>query len=271
MPVLMGNPDFDMEIGEGDDPAARPGGSRQGFGENLRSGDWKGAHFERLPGTQKELEVVSSLLGRTNVKLYTDRSARKQTLMGVESPKVLHLATHGFSLGDQASDLFFAGISSEGGPASPARSGRVPDLENPLLRSGLALAGANRDDPGEGRSYGIVTAEEVLSLRLRGTEMVVLSACETGVGKIVTGEGVFGLSRAFTQAGAKSLIMSLWPVPDQETSELMSRFYEVMIAQKGSRADALRTAVLQQLQTTKARYGSAHPLYWGGFVFLGEP
>ena len=97
-----------------------------------------------------------------------------------------------------------------------------------MLRSGIALAGANNAlKSGEvEKSDGIVTAEKILGLRLRGTDMVVLSACETGMGEVKTGEGVFGLRRAFTQAGTKSMVMSMWSVPDKETKELMVEFYK---------------------------------------------
>jgi CHAT domain-containing protein len=101
--------------------------------------------------------------------------------------------------------------------------------------------------------------------------MVVLSACETGLGEVQTGEGVFGLRRAFTQAGAKSLVMSLWAVPDQETQELMVQFYKNVLSGKMTRCQALRQAALHQMQTVKDRYGHPHPLYWGAFVFMGEP
>ncbi len=100
--------------------------------------------------------------------------------------------------------------------------------------------------------------------------MVVLSACETGLGEVKAGEGVFGLRRAFTQAGAKSLVMSMWNVPDRETKELMVRFYKNMISGKMTRCQALRQAALKQMRITKQRYGHPHPFYWGAFVFLGE-
>ena len=99
---------------------------------------------------------------------------------------------------------------------------------------------------------------------------MVLSACETGVGDVKNGEGVYGLRRAFTQAGAKSLVMSLWEVPDRETKELMVSFYKNLQSGKMNRAASLRQAALKQRETVKARYGSDNPYYWGAFVFLGE-
>lgn len=102
-------------------------------------------------------------------------------------------------------------------------------------------------------------------------ELVVLSVCKTGLGDVQAGGGVYGLRRAFLQAGAESLVMSLWAVPDKETQELMVTFYENLLSGKMTRVQALRQAALHQMQVVKERYGSPHPLYWGAFVFLGEP
>ena len=118
-----------------------------------------------------------------------------------------------------------------------------------------------------GRYYdGIVTAEEILGMNLHGTEMVVLSACDTGLGEVKSGEGVFGLRRAFTQAGAKSLVMSLWKVPDRETKELMVQFYRNIKAGTMNRCQALRQAILKQKEIVRERYGNNNPRYWGAFV-----
>jgi CHAT domain-containing protein len=108
-------------------------------------------------------------------------------------------------------------------------------------------------------------------LRLDGTELVVMSACQTGVGKVENGEGIYGLRRAFTQAGAHALVMSMWVVPDRETLELMVEFYKNLKTGKLNRAQALRQAMLKQKAVTIKRYGQANPLFWGSFVFLGQP
>ena len=186
------------------------------------------------------------------------------------SPRILHLATHGFFLTDQQFESLTGQrrlqFEDEPLPADMR-------IENPLLRSGLALAGANiglKSGKIEG-SDGLLTAEEVLGLRLQGTELVVLSACNTGTGEVKTGEGVYGLRRAFVQAGAKGLVMSMWPVPDEETKELMEVFYRHVSGGKMSRSEALRQAALHQMQVAEERYGRAHPLFWGAFVYLGEP
>jgi CHAT domain-containing protein len=144
---------------------------------------------------------------------------------------------------------------------------RVGQLPNPMLRSGLALAGANtwaqQGTPPADAEDGILTAEDVTGLDLVDTELVVLSACETGLGDVHVGEGVFGLRRAFTIAGAATLVMSLWKVPDQETGELMTRFYEGVIAGR-SRIEALRDAQLW------LRQRHPEPFYWGAFICQGD-
>lgn len=157
--------------------------------------------------------------------------------------------------------------------SNPPAAAKQNRYENPLLRSGIALAGANRAVAAGvlTESDGIVTAEKILGLRLQGTEMVVLSACETSLGEVKSGEGVFGLRRVFTQAGAQSLVMSMWSVPDRETQELMTAFYGNLLSGKMSRSQALRAAVRQQKQTVQGRYGWANPFFWAAFVFLGEP
>jgi CHAT domain-containing protein len=130
---------------------------------------------------------------------------------------------------------------------------------NPLLRSGLALAGANHGD------NGILTAFEASGLNLWGTKLVVLSACDTGLGEIRNGEGVYGLRRALVLAGTESQMMSLWPVSDRSTRELMISFYKNLVRGEG-RGDALRQAQLQMLQNTARN----HPYYWASFIQAGE-
>lgn len=115
---------------------------------------------------------------------------------------------------------------------------------------------------------GILTALEVSGLQLWGTDLVVLSACNTGVGEVRRGEGVFGLRRAFQLAGARTVVMSLWSVPDQETGALMADFYSRL---SHGKSRALHEAMLAQMLLRRARYGAAHPFYWGAFVSVGEP
>ncbi|MGF1496962.1 MAG: CHAT domain-containing protein, partial [Elainellaceae cyanobacterium] len=132
-----------------------------------------------------------------------------------------------------------------------------------LLRSGLALAGFNPRQSGD--EDGVLTALEASGLNLYGTELVVLSACETGVGSVANGDGVYGLRRAFVIAGADSLLMSLWKVSDDGTADLMTRYYQRLLNGEG-RSDALRATQLEMLQTPDYE----HPFFWASFIFSGD-
>jgi len=261
--LLLGDPDFDLAARKMTEAGERP---------LTRSRQMQGLSFSRLPGTKEEVEAIAALIGHSISDTYTGETASESVLMQRRSPRILHLATHGFFLSDQdwssLMDDKSRGITITAKETPFAK--KPVRIENPFLRSGLALAGANRSLAQEGVTEGILTAEKILGLNLRGTDLVVLSACETGVGDVKNGEGVYGLRRAFTQAGAKSLVMSLWEVPDRETKELMVTFYKNLQAGKMNRAEALRHAALKQRQTVKSRYGNDNPYYWGAFVFLGE-
>ena len=209
-----------------------------------------------LPGTKKEVELIDSLYENRNIKreVYLSNEAIEERIKQINQPQCVHIATHGFFLEDS-------------GDASDQRDGYV---ENPLLRSGLILAGANsfirsgeigsdldlKDD-------GILTAYEAMNLPLDDTEIVILSACETGLGEVKNGEGVFGLQRAFQVAGAKSIIMSMWTVDDAATQELMTNFYEEWL-KSGDKHQAFNTAQ----QRLKDKWKS--PYYWGAFVMVGR-
>jgi tetratricopeptide (TPR) repeat protein len=252
--------------------ASRPASTPRKAGEMIErlSRDFNRSqyHFGRLPGTRMEGERIAALLG---VQAWLDTAALEGRLKQTcRSPRILHLATHGFFLQDQPHDpnqhSRDLGLP-RGAAGGPGRlSGPLP--ENPLLRSGLALAGANtwlrQGTPPAEAEDGLLTAEDVSGMDLLATELVVLSACETGLGEVHTGEGVFGLQRAFVLAGAKTLVMSLWSVPDQQTQELMEDFHQ-RILNGQPRADALREAQL----ALKARYPD--PFYWGAFICQGNP
>jgi CHAT domain-containing protein len=182
--------------------------------------------------------------------------------MAVRRPAVLHIATHGFffparSVGDPAVRL--DGLGS-----------RLSVADSPMLRSGLILAGADYPErlTARGLMDGWATALDLSQLDLRGTELVVLSACNTGRGDYRTGEGVFGLQRAFRFAGAQSLIMSLFQVPDAATQSLMTEFYRRWKPgmKAGSRQKALRQAQLKLLHNPATR----EPKNWAGFVLMGD-
>ena len=198
------------------------------------------ASFARLAGTAGEAHRILTALPDARIRLGT--AASEQELKGLHAPRVLHIATHGFF---QASNP----------PQAPA--------ENPLLSSGLALAGANT---GESRGEdGILTALEASNLDLWGTRLVTLSACNTGIGVIRNGEGVYGLRRAFFLAGAETLVMSLWPVSDLVTRDVMTGYYSGLKDGLG-RGAALRRAQLRLMRQP----GRRHPFYWASFIQAGE-
>jgi CHAT domain-containing protein len=186
--------------------------------------------------------------------IYRGADATESRLKEVHGPKILHLATHGFFLADEPGPK--AGFAG-------AETLATETLENPLLRSGLVLAGANQLS--SGNDDGVVTALEAAGLDLWGTQLVALSACETGVGKVTNGDGVYGLRRALVIAGAESLLMSLWQVDDDATRDLMAGYYTKLSAGK-PRSSALREIQLEIQGTPKY----AHPYYWASFLSTGD-
>jgi CHAT domain-containing protein len=175
--------------------------------------------------------------------------ASEKNLKEAKSPRVLHIATHGFFLPEtENTEEKVFGIEA----------GKLK--ENPMLRSGLMLAGAEKVIEGSGED-GILTAYEAMNLSLENTEIVVMSACETGLGDVKNGEGVYGLQRAFKVAGANAIIMSLWKVNDDATQELMTLFYKYY-AVSGNKQDAFKKAQLE----LKTKFKD--PYYWGAFVLV---
>jgi CHAT domain-containing protein/Tfp pilus assembly protein PilF len=213
--------------------------------------DFSNIYFAPLPGTAEEAETIRTQL--PDAAVLTGRQATKAALQRVDAPLILHIATHGFFLDDSSN------LAPDGTRAVQANV----KLENPLLRSGLALSGANLNQ-GEGND-GILTALEASTLNLRGTRVVTLSACETGVGEVKNGEGVYGLRRALFLAGAETLVMSLWPVSDRVTRQIMTTYYTGLKNRLG-RGDALRQAQLATLRNP----ASSHPFYWAAFIQSGE-
>ncbi len=206
-----------------------------------------------LPGTKKEVENIFALFKekKLNVNLLLAENATEEAVKNLKSPTILHVATHGFFMPEIA--------ENEVKDIQTAMNRTL--LKNPFMRSGLLLAGSQM--PVVKEEDGILTAEEVMNLTLDNTELVVMSACETGLGDVQTGEGVFGLQRAFQQAGAKSVLMSLWKVDDEATQTLMTAFYTALL--KGqSKRHAFKTAQLK----LKKRF--PEPYYWGAFVLVGE-
>lgn len=212
-----------------------------------------GEGIPQLPGTKKEIEQIQSTLSSKGVphNSYLGAIATETKVKNLQSPRVLHIATHGY--------FTDTGNSSVNQPNSSLN-------QNPLVRSGLLLAGsANAFSKNQVTSGddGILTAYEAMNLNLDATDLVVLSACETGSGEIVNGEGVYGLQRAFQVAGAKAVIMSLWKVDDEATQNLMIRFYKLWL-ESGNK----RTAFESAQQSIRSDF--PHPYYWGPFILIGD-
>src|SRR5262249_33056452 len=158
----------------------------------------------------------------------------------------LFLSTHGFALGEKDEEAL-----------------KLMN-KDPWLRSGLVFAGYNRSE-----DDGILTAKEILGMDLRGTRLVALSACQTGLGKVVRGDGVRGRHQAFQLAGAKTVLATLWSVPDEETSALTRALFGNLARNKSSVAAALRQAQRDKIVKDREEFGSTHPFYWGAFTVTG--
>jgi CHAT domain-containing protein len=262
--------------------------------------------FLPLHGTLVEGKRVAGLLG---VQPWLGDDTLKSRLWSVSAPCVLHLATHGFFLDTKADEPQPEYVFLNQKTETARRRFEVPSTSNPMLRSGLAMAGVNAwldgGAPPEPAGDGLLTAEEVVTLNLEGTELVVLSACFSGLGTFQAGDGVLGLRRAFVVAGAKTLVMSLWGVPDLATAFLMDRFYDNLLtrgldrdlalsaAQRATRdatvaqlrADWLSPGAVEQFAAgdAAARRGLeqlarqpdghrpfASPFFWGAFICQGD-
>jgi tetratricopeptide (TPR) repeat protein/CHAT domain-containing protein len=240
---------------------------------------FRSLRFAELPGAAREASDISILWRRRAASaghgaLATHLSAASATeaAFKVRAPgrRVLHLATHAFLVPS-------ACATGAPGGRRPARSALEVDdasivpAQNPLRLSGLALAGANhRDAASPGEEDGVLTAEEVSSLDLSSVQWMVLSACATGVGDIHAGEGVLGLRRACQVAGARTVVMSLWPVDDAATRDWMRELYEARLARRLDTAESVRAAQLAVLGKRRARGESDGPFAWGGFVAAGD-
>lgn len=209
-------------------------------------------YFDRLLETSAEAQAIKTLF--PSASPLTGTQATESALKQADAPRILHIATHGFFLADR--------------PAAPVARTRGLDasvnIENPLLRSGLALTGANLRK-GASDDDGILTAMEASGLNLWGTKLVTLSACETGLGEVKTGEGVYGLRRALALAGAETQVMSLWKVDDKATREWMTDYYTGLKNGLG-RGEALRQVQLKMLKQKNRQ----HPFYWASFIQSGE-
>ncbi|MER0205038.1 MAG: CHAT domain-containing protein [Nitrosomonas sp.] len=229
--------------------------------KNRRASDYR-QQFASLPGTQAEAKAIGQILPSAQFFFGPDASETK--LKQLDHPQILHLATHGFFLADlPESAKAGRGVSWMGVTETTPKPAHPAAMDNPLLRSGLALANANQLRSGD--EDGLLTALEVTALDLWGTQLVVLSACETGVGEIQNGQGVFGLRRALVIAGSETQVMSLWKVDDDGTQELMVDYYQRLLNHEG-RSDAMRQTQLAMLASDNRH----HPYYWASFIVSGD-
>jgi CHAT domain-containing protein len=240
--VLIGNPNFDLLTDRSED--------RMRMSAALQADSPPPSQavkpWDKLLYTGKQIDSVESILRRHGwtVHSLTEDAATKAGVLGaLNGPRVLHFATHGF----------FAEDTGAGGSIVSART------DNAMLNSGLVLAGAN--SYGRGGGSGLLTSDEVTSLNLSGTELVILSACDTGLSDTLTGDEVFGLRRAFQIAGAESVMMTMWRVPEKEASEIVEEFYKNWLG------GADKHAALLAAQK-KVREESKPPDFWGAFVMV---
>ena len=215
--------------------------------------------FAYLPGSNQEIQTIGEAFTEQDweLKSFSGEEALEENikaLSGASAPQVMHMATHAY---------FFPK------PGKKVRAGeslasRLKAASNPLFRTGLVLTGANYSwITGQrigGLNDGILTAYEISNLDLSATDLVVLSACETGLGDIQTGEGVFGLQRAFKLAGVDEMIISLWKVPDEQTQILITSFYQYYL-NSGNAAEALHQAQLDMSEDYR-------PFFWAGFILF---
>jgi CHAT domain-containing protein/Tfp pilus assembly protein PilF len=261
-PLVVANPIFG-----GGETVATPGvqesGNSQAGDQVLRQINPTGVFLQELPGTEREAKAIKAVMPGASMLLR--EQATETALKQSRAPSVLHIATHGFFLGDQeAPPAETRGVPGDNPlRISAALSKWAAKVENPLLRSGLALAGVN--DRRSGDDDGVLTAMEAASLDLWGTKLVVLSACNTGLGEVRNGEGVYGLRRALVLAGSETQVMSLWPVLDKQTRGMMVGYYRRLLKGEG-RGEALRKIQLEMLKDAKLQ----HPYYWASFIQAGE-
>ena len=254
--LALGGPAFDVRVSNGPAAIRRSGGCAT-IGA-LR--------FEDLPGSRAEIQDIAKIWGNQNdVLMLSGRAATKTALTdSIVGRKVVHLATHGFFLGSGCEPT----MPRTRGVGGVVTAKAVP-TDNPLLLAGLALAGVNMLSR-TNQANGILNAEEIAGLNLQGTEWAVLSACDTGLGQITVGEGVFGLRRALQIAGVRTIIMSLWSVEDRSTRDWMKALYEARLTKQLDTPDSVRAASLQVLDDRRKRGMSTHPFYWAAFVAAGD-
>ncbi|MBF0308919.1 MAG: CHAT domain-containing protein [Magnetococcales bacterium] len=270
--LTMAGPDYDSdEMVDKAQVATLQGRRSSAVGQGMRamSRGMRGLKFDPLPGAEQEGRLIAGFASEQKSatgQLFTRKQAQEATLKELKQPPgVLHVATHGFFLKSDDSLKKRLLKLQRGADLTQV----PPPGDNPMLRSGLAFAGVNANAPylGEIETFndGVLTALEVLGLNLNGTNLAVLSACETGLGEIHEGEGVYGLRRAFQEAGVRNVISSLWEVSDAGTQALMTGLYKHLLAGKEVH-EALRLAQLDMMKNPRWGY----PYVWSAFMLVGR-
>ncbi len=232
--LLVGRPDYDL------------GKTANNANDVLATRSFSLENISDLPGTEEEIKTVSDILEKESIQFtqFLGENSTEQNIKANLDKNIVHIATHGFFFDQKASDHNDA-------------------IVDPMLSSGLLFAGASNNNITEmSGEDGILTAFEIMNLGIQNNKMVILSACETGLGEVSAGEGIYGLQRAFFVAGTETIIMSLWKVDDLATKDLMINFYRNLL-KKGDKREAFRAAQIKMKKQYK------HPLYWGAFVMLG--
>jgi CHAT domain-containing protein/tetratricopeptide (TPR) repeat protein len=247
--VLIANPDFNAALPS--PGSASAGAAGAGAADGLVSTPWL-----PLAGTEQEARQLAPLLGGGAV--ISGPAATAAVVLAQKAPRILHIATHGFFLADPP--------PASGGAKAGAAAASSPARQDPLQRSGLVFAGANRAAANRADD-GYLTAAEATAMDLEGTELVTLSACETGLGGVRSGEGVYGLQRSLAVAGARSTLLSLWKVDDGHTRSFLERYYSLLKAGKG-RADALLQTQREFRDNKNSSYNDIR--VWGAFQLSGD-
>lgn len=299
---LFGDPDFDAAAGQviaalgapARAPGAAPGRPQAStlLAETQQMGESGGdelATWVRLARTRELIDTVSTAAKSSglSVRTFTGAAASEPNAATMQAPRVVMFATHGKFI-DRSPTVHFNITSLSIGPKGSKMEGATAEswlAADPLFRSMLVLAGANHGAKSTAVSRagdGLLTAYEAWGLDLNGTELVALTACETGLGVVQAGEGatglrqptgetIAGLRQAFMIAGARSMVMSMWPVPLGDTARLFDGFFTSWLGGRAGRYAAFRDAQLAALRDARERRGSTHPFWWAGFVFLGDP
>lgn len=253
--LVVADPDYDLTLAGGPPAAGKAGGGHVPPVKRLRytAAEAKGI----APNLQRYAQAVP--------ETRLEGQARERDVLAVRSPRALVLSTHGYFL-DTPHRAPVPGSRAAGSTSTPEG---LPD--HPLLRCGLIFAGANNRHKalGPGHEDGLLTGVEIVGMDLRGTDLVVLSACQTGQGEVRNGEGVASLRQAFQLAGARSVVATLWEIPERESMQMMVEFFNQLGAGK-PKAEALGQAQRSLIEALKDEAGVAHPVYWAGFTITGE-